>query len=113
MANFVYVYNSNVWIEGMRVSAVERDLVPDIGTSFEYKIVDHDYRLDFGRVHEFAGGSEIGRAVLYGSRPPANDSLWSVAKAKGFEVVVTDRNVALINHENCKKPKRTFIKEQP
>jgi len=94
VANFVYVDNSNVWIEGMRVSAVERGLAPDIATSFEYKIVDRDYRMDFGRLHEFAGGADIGSAVLYGSRPPANDTLWGIAKAKGFEVVVMDRNVA-------------------
>jgi uncharacterized LabA/DUF88 family protein len=52
--------------------------------------------MDFGRLYEFAGGnsSEVGRAVLYGSRPPANDSLWSIAKKKGFEVIVHDRNVA-------------------
>lgn len=50
--------------------------------------------MDFGKLHEFAGGDEIGRAVLYGSRPPANDSLWSIAKKRGFEVVVHDRNVA-------------------
>lgn len=94
MANFVYVDNSNVWIEGMRVSAVVRGFTPDIRASFEYKIIDQDYRIDFGRLHEFTGGSDIGRATLYGSRPPANDSLWGIAKAKGFEVVVMDRNVA-------------------
>jgi uncharacterized LabA/DUF88 family protein len=51
--------------------------------------------LDFGRLYEFAGGDrqDVGRAVLYGSRPPANDSLWAIAQRKGFEVVVYDRNI--------------------
>jgi len=95
MANFLYVDNSNVWIEGMHVSAVQSGSVPDIWTALKYKICDYNWKMDFGRLYEFAGGnqSEVGRAVLYGSRPPANDSLWSIAKGKGFEVIVHDRNV--------------------
>lgn len=38
--------------------------------------------------------SSVSRAVLYGSRPPANDSVWRAAEAQGFEVVVYDRNAA-------------------
>jgi uncharacterized LabA/DUF88 family protein len=51
---------------------------------------------DFGRLYEFAGGQEsgIGRAVLFGSRPPENDSLWSIARSRGFEVIVHDRNLS-------------------
>lgn len=30
MASFVYVDNSNVWIEGMHVSAVENAIAPDL-----------------------------------------------------------------------------------
>src|SRR5262245_18406896 len=54
------------------------------------------YKIDFGRLHEFAGGpsGEIGRAILYGSRPPANDSLWNMARRKGFEVIVHERNAS-------------------
>lgn len=96
MSNFVYVDNSNVWIEGMRVSAVAHGLAPDIFTAMQDDILDQSWRVDLGRLFEFAGGddSQIGRAVLYGSRPPANDSLWAAAERIGFEVVVHDRNVA-------------------
>src|SRR2546425_9871543 len=94
MANFLYVDNSNVWIEGMHVSAVVRGSAPDIWAAMEHKICDYTWKIDFGKLHEFAGGEDIGRAVLYGSRPPQNDSLWAMAKRKGFEVVVYDRNVA-------------------
>lgn len=94
MANFLYVDNSNLWIEGMHFSAVEKGLAPDVWTAHDLKICDHSWKPDFGRLYEFAGGnaSEVGRAVLYGSRPPANDTLWDIAKKKGFEVVVYDRN---------------------
>jgi uncharacterized LabA/DUF88 family protein len=94
MANFLYVDNSNVWIEGMHVSAVAKGMAPDIRTAQQEKVRDYSWKIDFGRLHDFAGGTtDVGRAVLYGSRPPANDSLWAVAKANGFEVIVHDRNV--------------------
>jgi hypothetical protein len=96
MTNFLYVDNSNVWIEGKRVSAVAKGYAPDIWFALQNKILDNSWSYDFGRLFEFAGGnqSEVGRAVLFGSRPPQNDSLWEIAKRKGFEVVVNDRNVA-------------------
>lgn len=95
MANFLYVDNSNVWIAGMNVSAVAKGMAPDIWSAQDQRICDYSWALDFGRLMEFAGGErhEVGRAVLYGSRPPQNDSLWAAAERKGFEVVVYDRNV--------------------
>ena len=32
--------------------------------------------------------------MLFGSRPPANDAIWDIARKVGFEVVVEDRNVS-------------------
>ncbi len=94
MSNFLYVDNSNVWIEGMHVSAVAQGMAPTILYAQQNKVTDPTYRLDFGRLLQFAGGdrNEVGRAVLFGSRPPANDTLWSIAKSKGFEVIVHDRS---------------------
>lgn len=95
MANYLYVDNSNVWIEGMHVAAVASGLAPDIFTALAGGICDYTWKLDFGRLLEFAGGNraDIGRAVLYGSKPPPNDSLWTAAKNQGFEVVVHERSV--------------------
>jgi len=94
MANFLYVDNSNVWIEGMHVAAVRNGLATTVRDAQQRKICDHSWRIDFGRLLNFAGGKDedIGRAVLYGSKPPPNDSLWESAKSKGFEVVVHDRS---------------------
>lgn len=94
MANLLYVDNSNVWIEGMRVAAVKNGIAPDIITAMDGNILDYTWKLDFGKLFSFAGGqkADVKRAVLYGSRPPQNDSLWECAKRKGFEVVVHDRN---------------------
>lgn len=78
----------------MRVSAVQKGIAPDIWTAIQNRIQDPGWRIDFGRLYEFAGGDPEGCAYLYGSRPPANDTLWNVAAAKGFQPVIYDRNVA-------------------
>lgn len=95
MPNFLYVDNSNVWIEGMHVAAVVTGTAPDIWTAQDRNITT-PWSYDFGRLLYFAGGEkdDVGRAVLYGSRPPKNDSLWGSAQRQGFEVVVYDRNAA-------------------
>jgi uncharacterized LabA/DUF88 family protein len=67
-------------------------MAPDMGTAQVEKIVDYDWKLDFGKLYEVAGGETVGRAVMYGSKPPANDSLWRAAEHQGFEVIVFDRN---------------------
>lgn len=95
MGNLLYVDNSNVWIEGMHVAAVEAGMAPNVWVAQNSKICDTSWKIDFGKLFQFAGGDagDVKRAVLFGSRPPPNDSLWEAAKRKGFEVVVYDRNV--------------------
>lgn len=94
MGSFVYVDNSNVWIEGMHVSAVSKGIAKDLNQALQNRICDYDWVYDFGKLLEFAGGTkeEISRAILFGSRPPVNDSLWQIARKKGFEVKTEDRN---------------------
>lgn len=93
MANFVYVDNSNVWIEGMRVAAVAAGEAPDVYTPMRQDLIIK-WQLDFAQLLDLAGGLplNIGRAVLYGSRSFGSDSFWRAAQAKGFETVVFDRN---------------------
>lgn len=94
MSTLVYVDNSNVWIEGMHVSAVKKGLALNVWDAQQNRITDNAWRFDFGRLYEFVGDSDVKKAFLYGSRPPPNDSLWDIATSKGFDVVVFDRNVA-------------------
>jgi uncharacterized LabA/DUF88 family protein len=95
MSRYVYVDNSNVWIEGCRVAAVENGRAFDIVYATENKILDFNWKYDFGKLLELVGGKKNGlkKAYLFGSRPPQNDSLWEAARQGGFEVVVEDRNV--------------------
>jgi hypothetical protein len=97
MSRYIYVDNSNVFIEGKRVSAVDKGLSMDIFEATKNKILDNEYRIDFGKLHTFllnGDSSGIKKAVLFGSRPPANDSLWSMAKKGGFDPKIEDRNIA-------------------
>ena len=96
MANLLYVDNSNVWIEGMHVAAFASGMVPDVWTAVKGNVCDHSWKLDFGKLFQFAGGekTEVRKAALFGSRPPKNDSLWVAAQKNGFEVTTYDRNVA-------------------
>ncbi len=54
MGLFVYVDNSNVWIEGQRVSAVAKGMAPDIWTAMNASICDHTWSYDFGRLYDLA-----------------------------------------------------------
>ena len=96
VAELVYVDNSNVSIEGKRVKAVQSGLAMNIYDAMNNRILHPTYKLDFGRLHHFIAGDEelnIKRCMLFGSRPPPNDSLWESARRAGFEVKVEDRNV--------------------
>lgn len=97
MADYIYVDNSNLYIEGKRVSAVKNGLAMNIYDAMNNRIIDHGYTISFGRLHEFVAGtdqSKIARAALFGSRPPPNDGIWQYAKNAGFEVILEDRNIA-------------------
>ena len=94
MVLFVYVDNSNLWIEGMRVSAVKKGLVKNAWEAMRDKVVDQSWTYDFGKLYEAIcpDTAQIGRSSLFGSRPPENDSIWELARSSGFEVTLFDRN---------------------
>ena len=76
------------------MAAVQNGSAFDIWDATENNIVVTSWKYDFGKLLKFVGGKKNGlkKAVLFGSRPPDNDSLWAAAKHGGFEVVVEDRN---------------------
>ncbi|HBO5663972.1 TPA: NYN domain-containing protein [Pseudomonas aeruginosa] len=96
VANLVYVDNSNVWIEGMHVAAFQNGMAPSVWDAVQNRICDHGWKIDFGKLFDFAGGdrANVRKAALFGSRPPQNDSVWGAARRNGFDVTTYDRNVA-------------------
>lgn len=86
----IIVDNSNIWIEGMKLSAKLKHMPEPLDGK---EACDYSWRIDFGKLlNVVAEGLTIRKAILVGSRPPKNDSLWNAAKIKGFEVIVQDRN---------------------
>lgn len=95
MADYIYVDNSNLYIEGRRASAVANGLAGDMREAIDIGIFDHGYTISFGKLHEFLTGNNLGkirRVALFGSRPPPNDSIWVHAEHAGFELHLEDRN---------------------
>lgn len=97
MSYFVFVDNSNVWIEGKFVSAVKKGWANSIFQAHQIGAEDTAWRIDFGKLLQFVTDNHVAdvkRAVLFGSKPPQNDSLWDAMRNAQFEVSALDRNVA-------------------
>lgn len=97
MSYFVFVDNSNVWIEGKIASAVAKKWAKNPVDAHLRKIEDKSWRIDFGKLlHCVTHGkiADIKKAVLFGSKPPHNDSLWNAMARTQFEVIALDRNIA-------------------
>lgn len=94
MKIYTYVDNSNLFIEGRRVSAVSKGMASNIYDAMNKGVVDHSWDIDYGKLHQFLCGTnkaEIGGAKLWGSLPPS-DSFWAMVKRKGFDHTVFDKN---------------------
>lgn len=126
MAYFFFVDNSNVWIEGKFASAVKKGWVPNIALAHENHICDNAWKIDFGKLLNFASDGEpdkVTKAFIFGSKPTDKDSLWTSMERAGFEVKSIPRNAsnkekkidtvigAKIDHTLYKeaKPGDTFI----
>ncbi|GAA5542915.1 MULTISPECIES: NYN domain-containing protein [Brucella] len=83
MSCVIAVDNSNLFIEGQKASGVRKGLSTQ----------DYTWRLDFAGLLAFmADGRDIHKAFLVGSKPPPQDTVWTMAENGGFEVITHDRN---------------------
>ena len=97
MGYFVFVDNSNVWIEGKRASTVQNGIVTSMQEAHDRNIEDSSWRIDFGRLLNLVTDGHtalVKKAVLFGSKPPQSDTLWRAAQSASFEVKTNDRNAA-------------------
>jgi uncharacterized LabA/DUF88 family protein len=83
---YVFVDNSNLWIEGKKASG--RQQSPPVPSNYRY-------RIEYGRLlTHVLGGRAMGSVPkLYGSEPPPNDSVWNMIRSHGFDVTVFKRNI--------------------
>ena len=81
---FIYVDNSNVWIEGKKLAAKQQKLKC---------VEDPRMRLDIGKVADVvANGRHVAWGVLYGSEPPPIDTVWNKIREFGWKVVTNKRS---------------------
>jgi uncharacterized LabA/DUF88 family protein len=95
MAEFIYVDNSNVFIEGKRIAAVQNGKACSAAHANAKDISEDSFRLDFGELYDFVAENnpdKVARAVLFGSSISETDAVWQIAERVGFETVVVSRN---------------------
>jgi hypothetical protein len=64
MGKFMFVDNINVWIEGMKVSAVYKGIAPDVITAGEMRLADATWRIDFGKLYQALNGKNVIKALF-------------------------------------------------
>lgn len=97
MGYYVFMDNSNVWIEGKYASAVKKGMATDILDAHNKKMCDNSWKLDFGKLlSTVVDGklTEVKEAVVIGSKPTQKDSLWKAMETAGFTVKTHQRNQA-------------------
>jgi hypothetical protein len=72
MTLYVYVDNSNLWIEGMRISAVRRGMATSLQDAMDRHITDHTWTYDFGKLYraDMSGGTNHWPLEPARIRPP-------------------------------------------
>ena len=81
---FIYVDDSNMWIEGKKLAAKQANLKC---------VEDPRLRLDIGKVTDVvASGRVVAWGTLYGSEPPPVDSVWDKIRQHGWQVITSKRS---------------------
>jgi len=92
MTTYAYVDNSNLYIEGCRIAAVQKGMAKTIYDAMNLMIVDHTWDLDYGKLYDFICGDDA-VARLWGS-PPPGDTFWNMLHRNGFNPTVYEKNFA-------------------
>ena len=107
MPDWIYVDKSNLFIEGQRVSAVQRRMAHSIAYAMNSGIVDMSYCISFTRLYSVITGNisvtserfaihthktDVARAVVFGSGSLENEEVREAAEQAGFEVKAHSRN---------------------
>ncbi len=100
--NFVYVDNSNVYIEGQRASAVAQGLngVKSLAEAMRRNTVDGEWKLNYWYLHQFIASpkaAQVGHVKLWASSPELSHPIWEVIGKIGYQVNFYERNI--VNRE--------------
>ena len=89
----ILVDNSNLFIEGQKVSAQRKGVHPAAGETKQPG--DPSWRINFAELLKLlANGRRIRSAILVGSKPPPNDAVWKMAQQGGFNVITHERDAS-------------------
>ena len=93
MKDYLYVDNSNLLIEGKRLSAAVRGAMDRSSKVRIGAALDSDFKIDYRALYSFLADSKNipARAVLFGSQGEPSDSVWSCAREAGFETKIAQR----------------------
>lgn len=88
----LFVDNSNILIEGQRCAEMRRTRRARLGRD-----KDRTYQIDWGKFIYVLKQKDTRYLadipILYGSRPPNEDSFWQRMRDDGFDVRLFDRNI--------------------
>jgi uncharacterized LabA/DUF88 family protein len=93
MARFIYVDNSNIFIEARKLAAVQGGMVRSMREAQAVRAMDNTYCLDYSRLLDLLAEEQvIGRAVLFGSKVTGDTAIWDHAAGAGWEIFSFERN---------------------
>lgn len=94
---YCYIDNSNLYIEGQRVSAVRKRLpgARTLSEAMDKRVIDHTAGIDYLKLYDFLVGSkeETIVAKVFGSFGEKAGSMPQFIERAGFEVLTFDRSV--------------------
>ena len=80
---YIFLDDSNLWVTGQKA----------LGKKLLDADIDSRFRVDLGKfLHLVTKGGVMSKAFLYGSVPPAIDTVWNAAREKKFKVNVFRRS---------------------
>ena len=83
---WIFVDDSNLWIEGKKAFAKARGLMDNISE-------DPRARIEIGRMTDaISQGRKVAAYNFYGSRPPPHDTVWRKAEEAGYKLKIFDRS---------------------
>src|ERR1035437_7145533 len=94
MSRFIYVDNSNLFIEARKLAAVQKGMVGSMREAQVVRAMDNTYFIDYFHLRNLLSqGGGVGRAVLFGSKVTGDDEIWKHADTAGCEVRLFERNL--------------------